>query len=589
MLILQLINQIRSLCLPGSSECEGDTMKMCDLNGEWVVIDCPANSQCILDNNKITCSPAKENESLLPEPLASNKNSGQQESGTDKKEDKEKEIQNSTESKPSDQKKTENQSNIPNSNSSTAENKSEQPEGTQMPAEKQSQPDESKNTENKAEPDKKDEPKPQEQPKPSEPPKESVKPLEDKQERTITVYKTVTEKIMIETQDTAPTMQEIVKTVKRPDLPCCDEDLQESCRICRDTKPIRAIVIDRESLLGAASEKQQGPSAGTGSGQPTTGGSDTSGESSPPTTQGENTAQPGGGSGASQPAQGGASEGGGAQQSSGPPKSPPGHGKAPLPASNLTSANKNSKTPAPSGQTKKLPVENLNKDNKKSTLKGKEDQKLADATAGSQSSSSSGGGNAKITESQIKQVTSELGYKPPDANVKAVADQIGKFKTTNEAAMFLAQIIHESGGLVQLIEKGCEQDQAKCGKNYDDGQGKPGKYYFGRGFIQLSWAANYKAASEGIGMGTKLLDNPDQVGKDPKIAMQTSVWYWQTKVANAPGVKENKFGATTKAINGALECKGQNVDKSKKRYDIYKKVVKVLNIKNPASESGCYN
>lgn len=562
-------------------------MKMCDLNGEWVVINCPTNSNCVLDNNKITCSPAKGEESMPADLSVMKKVSSQQES-VDKKEEKKQESQNSAENKPSDQNKAENQSNIPNSNSSAAENKSDQSEGAQMPSEKQQQPDDSKNTESKAETDNQDEQKSQEQPKPSEPPKESVKPPEDKQEKTVTVYKTVTEKIMIETRDEPSTIQEIVKTVKRPDLPCCDENLQDSCRICRDTKPIRAIVIDRESLLGAGSEGQQGSTAGNGSSQPPTGGSDTGGGSASPTAQGEssdNTAQPGGGSGASQPGQAGGADSS-AQQSSGPPKAPLGHGKTPLPASSLTSTGPGAKASTPPSPAKKSPLASAGKNNINSSLKGKEGQKLADATG---STPSGGGGNAKITESQIKQITSELGYKPPDANVKAVADQIGKFKTTNDAAMFLAQIMHESGGLSQLVEKGCNEDPAKCGKNYDDGKGKPGKYYFGRGFIQLSWAANYKAASEGIGMGTKLLDNPDMVGKDPKVAMQTSVWYWQTRVATAPGVKENKFGATTKAINGALECKGQNVEKSKKRYDIYKKIVKILKISNPSSEAGCYN
>ncbi len=44
-----------------------------------------------------------------------------------------------------------------------------------------------------------------------------------------------------------------------------------------------------------------------------------------------------------------------------------------------------------------------------------------------------------------------------------------------------------------------------------------GQVYYGRGYVQLTWAQNYKKMGEAIGMGDKLYRNPDLV-LDPEIA-----------------------------------------------------------------------
>lgn len=666
MLILYLIRGISSLCLPGSSECEGDTMKMCDLNGEWVIINCPSSSKCVLDNNKITCLPNKERENR-PDEAKNDKvlksQPDKEQKGEEKKEDKKNGERPNMENKPEENKKPESQGNDnaktsentqkPSSNGSQPENGNAQEASSKKPEEKtkpenpqetnskkpeekpqpgNSQDENTNKPEEKAQesgsskPEEKPQPgnaqesnqsKPEEngssenQQKPSEPKNESVKPVEEK---IITLYKTVTVREMIEKESEQPIEQEVSKSVKKPNLPCCDEELQTSCRICRDYQPIRAIVIDRESLLGTGSnnteqaptnnEKQEGSAKKTDqSAQEDL--SAFSGNSHIPVSNSNAESTP--------------------QQSSGPPKTPNNKkGSAPSDSKFLKSTN--SKNSSTSNTTKNSQIKSINKDSGKVDMKPSESLKssntgtkvgastghtkpkgaLKSSPAGAGSGGGSGGGSSggssgssggsggfgtgeKITSEDVKKVTSELEYNPSEENVNAISQELGSsFSDRNEASMFLAQIIHESAGLTKTSEQGCEQNAEKCSKNYDDGQGKPGKSYYGRGFMQLSWAANYKEAGEGIGMGDKLLDNPDLVSKDPKIAAKTAVWYWKTRVATAPGVKENKFGATTKAINGSLECNGQNVEKSKKRYEIYMKIVKTLDISNPASEGGCY-
>lgn len=89
-------------------------------------------------------------------------------------------------------------------------------------------------------------------------------------------------------------------------------------------------------------------------------------------------------------------------------------------------------------------------------------------------------------------------------------------------------------------------------------------------------------------MGDRLLNNPEVVATDKKIAMQVSVWYWNSRVRpllNKLG--KNLFGVTTKAINGG-ECT-KFKDRAKRRWAIYQNVAQALKITEKAKENGCYN
>ena len=54
-------------------------------------------------------------------------------------------------------------------------------------------------------------------------------------------------------------------------------------------------------------------------------------------------------------------------------------------------------------------------------------------------------------------------------------------------------------------------------------------------------------------------------------------------------VLAGKFGAATKAINGALECSGQSSQAAKNRYTYYTKVLPALGVTEVPQEGGCYN
>ncbi|XP_014289628.1 uncharacterized protein [Halyomorpha halys] len=171
-----------------------------------------------------------------------------------------------------------------------------------------------------------------------------------------------------------------------------------------------------------------------------------------------------------------------------------------------------------------------------------------------------------------------------DGFIRAV-DYAG-INSKREAAMFLAQLIHESGGLQYKEEQAYKNASSDP---YSSSLDRPGKRYYGRGYIQLTWAQNYRNASKDIYGNDKLLDNPDLVASDEDVAFITAGWYWKTNVGSIPGVKNGRFGESTRAINGTLECNGQNEDKSRKRFEYYRTVFNVFGCSGTPNECGCYN
>lgn len=126
-----------------------------------------------------------------------------------------------------------------------------------------------------------------------------------------------------------------------------------------------------------------------------------------------------------------------------------------------------------------------------------------------------------------------------------------------EMAAFLGQIAHESDQLRAQREYRRENWDNYCRR--DDGIGcAPGQQYYGRGPIQLSWNYQYKAAGDHLGLN--LWADPDRVARDSKVAWQTALWYWMTQPGESTQTSHAAlfagagFGATTRAINGPLEC-----------------------------------
>ncbi|HEU4426599.1 MAG TPA: glycoside hydrolase family 19 protein [Pilimelia sp.] len=149
-----------------------------------------------------------------------------------------------------------------------------------------------------------------------------------------------------------------------------------------------------------------------------------------------------------------------------------------------------------------------------------------------------------------------------------------------EAAAFLANVGHETGGLVHITEINKNNDL--CDESQPYGCPAGTFAYYGRGPIQLSWNFNYHAAGNALGL--PLLTNPYLVEQNASIAWQTALWYWMTQ--NGPGtmtahnamVNQRGFGETIRSINGSLECNGGNPAQVQSRVNNYQRFVGILGV-----------
>ncbi|APY85098.1 chitinase [Streptomyces alfalfae] len=159
-----------------------------------------------------------------------------------------------------------------------------------------------------------------------------------------------------------------------------------------------------------------------------------------------------------------------------------------------------------------------------------------------------------------------------------------------EAAAFLANVHHETGGLKYIVEQNQANYPHYCDANQPYGCPAGQAAYYGRGPIQLSWNFNYKAAGDALGID--LLRNPYLVERDPAVAWKTGLWYWNTQ--SGPGtmtphnamVNGKGFGETIRAINGTLECNGGNPAQVQSRIDRYKQFTQLLGT-TPGSNLSC--
>jgi predicted chitinase len=149
-----------------------------------------------------------------------------------------------------------------------------------------------------------------------------------------------------------------------------------------------------------------------------------------------------------------------------------------------------------------------------------------------------------------------------------------------EAAAALANFSHETGAFVHITEIA---QGLYCG-DWDNNPStcpcQPGKSYYGRGPIQLSWNGNYCAA--GAALNLDLRANPDLVAQNPTVAWQTALWFWMTqsgagyRPAHSSITGGYGFGETIRTINGSLECNGGNPGQVQSRINDYRRILQII-------------
>lgn len=156
-----------------------------------------------------------------------------------------------------------------------------------------------------------------------------------------------------------------------------------------------------------------------------------------------------------------------------------------------------------------------------------------------------------------------------------------------EAAAFLANVARETGELIyidQIAKDMYCQPSAAC-------PCEPGKLYYGRGPIQISW--NYNYCSAGAALDLDLRAKPELVSQDATIAWETGLWFWMTQrgagsmTPHVSMATDQGFGETIRSINGDIECTGNGASEGvQSRVDFYKRFCQALGV-DPGGKLTC--
>ncbi|HCT03780.1 MAG TPA: chitinase [Pseudomonas sp.] len=174
-----------------------------------------------------------------------------------------------------------------------------------------------------------------------------------------------------------------------------------------------------------------------------------------------------------------------------------------------------------------------------------------------------------ITEQQLLQILPNAG-RQAGVFVPVLNAAMGKYGivTRLRIAAFIAQIGHESGQLRYVREIwGPTPAQVGYEGRADLGNtvAGDGSKYRGRGLIQITGRANYKACGDALGLD--LVSQPVLL-EQSQYASMSAAWFWSSRGLNTLA-DQGLFVTITRRINGGLN--GQD-----DRQALYDKALKVL-------------
>jgi predicted chitinase len=157
-----------------------------------------------------------------------------------------------------------------------------------------------------------------------------------------------------------------------------------------------------------------------------------------------------------------------------------------------------------------------------------------------------------VSADQLRAIMPTLSQSKADAylpHLNSAMSEAG-INTPERQSAFLAQLGHESGDLryMEEIASGRKYEGRKDLGNVNAGDGMR---YKGRGPIQLTGRANYRAAGEALGID---LENNPQRAADPDVGFRTAAWFWNSRKLNSYA-DSGDFDAITKRINGGFNGK----------------------------------
>lgn len=152
-----------------------------------------------------------------------------------------------------------------------------------------------------------------------------------------------------------------------------------------------------------------------------------------------------------------------------------------------------------------------------------------------------------------KEVLKEIA---PNAKDEIISDlelyfdkYLGQYEvnTKQRIAHFLAQCAHESASF-RTLEEYASGSAYEGRRDLGNTQPGDGKRFKGRGIIQLTGRANYRAYGKALGID---LENDPERAKDPEVSVLTALEYWKNRNLNYFADKDD-ITTITKRINGGL-------------------------------------
>lgn len=181
-----------------------------------------------------------------------------------------------------------------------------------------------------------------------------------------------------------------------------------------------------------------------------------------------------------------------------------------------------------------------------------------------------------ITSEQLKQICATKNGKSQAEKFASLLNEIMPnwgIDTPQRQAMFIAQVLHESGEFRYLAELGSDEylaylDTGKIAKrlgNTPEADGD-GQFYKGRGLIQITGKDNYRKCGQALQL--PLVQKPELL-EIPRHAVASACWFWQSHNLNKHA-DLNAITACSIAING-----GTNGLEHRKSY--WRKALEVIN------------
>lgn len=159
------------------------------------------------------------------------------------------------------------------------------------------------------------------------------------------------------------------------------------------------------------------------------------------------------------------------------------------------------------------------------------------------------GTGAGVTLQQLRAIMPQLSQAKAEQYLphlnRAMAE--ANINTRERKAAFLAQLAHESGQFRYFEE--LASGRAYEGRR-DLGNTQPGDgvRYKGRGPIQITGRANYRAAGRALGID---LENNPRRAADPDVGFRVAAWFWNSRNLNSLADAGN-FREITRRINGGF-------------------------------------